>query len=492
MLIIPFDRQIDWRRPPVVTLLLIALNVIAYALWQSEDNEHYRAAFAYYFESELPTLELPHYLAYQREKSAEVHATEGQTTASAKELPPLLHPLLLQEMQADTPFMERLRAGQIIRPDDAAYPGWQTQRRNFENKLNTAVFYRYGLRTGEVEIINLVAHFFLHASWGHLIGNMLFLLAVGFIVEAVLGSWTYGLCYVVLGLSAAAFTIALRPDGLLPSIGASGAIAGVMGMYAVLFGFKKVSFFYFIGVYFGYLKAPAWLLLALWLGYEIYQQWAFSEFSNINYFVHIGGFVSGALMALVCKYAGLADSGYIEQQDQTAAVQAKLAKAQAYLADLEFTKAKVVFKELLYELPERREVLYGLYRSTQIEPASADYHDSCRRIFELTDLDPATGRLIADTLRHYLHKAQPEPCLKPALIERLTERTLNDQYLEQAQHLIRIMLKNPADHPKLPHYLLRISQFYRMQNDTEQARYYQNVLLTEFADSAAARTWLNS
>ena len=391
MLIIPFERQIDWRKPPVVTLLLITVNLIIFAVWQSGDSGQYRTALAYYFE-----------------------ATE------------------------------------------------------------------------------LVAHVFLHTGWGQLIGNMLFLLAVGSIVEATLGPWVFGLCYVLLGLGAAVLSLVLRPDELLPLIGASGAIAGVMGLYAVLFGFKRVSFFYFIGVYFDYVKVPAWLLLVLWLGYEIYQQFAFSELNPINYLVHIGGLASGALLAMTCQYAGLANLGHIEQKDQTAAMQAKLAKAQAYLADLELGKAKALFKELLQQQSGRRDILYGLYRAAQIEPASADYHACCQRIFGLSAPDPATRRLVADTLRAYLQKAQPQPQFKPEQLERLAERMLQDQYSEQAQSLIQIMLADPGAHPKLPDYLLQISQFYERQCDIEKARYYQNLLVTDFADSTAAQAWLRS
>ena len=140
---------------------------------------------------------------------------------------------------------------------------------------------------------------FPHAGWLHLLGNMLFLWVFGNNVEDRLGRIRYLLFYLVCGYAAAYGFALVNPDSAEPLIGASGAIAGVLGAYLVLYPrarvWSLVPFLLFIP-----LRLPAWLVLGLWF----VLQWVYasgiavSGAGSVGYLAHVVGFVVGVLVAL--------------------------------------------------------------------------------------------------------------------------------------------------------------------------------------------------
>ena len=409
MIIIPFDKPLDWRNPPLITLLLIILNCAIFFIVQGDDDRAMNQAMTYYFDSGLDKQELSVY-------------------AKRKDLDSASTPSLLFDMQADHKFMQSLRNDQIITPKTEGYSDWRRKRNEFERLLNDVSWWRLGLKPGELEWRDLISHFFLHGGLGHLIGNMLFLFAVGFIVEATLGKLIYLGCYLIVGLGAAGFNILITPDSMIPGIGASGAITGLMGLYAVLFGRQRVSFFYFALVYFDFIKAPAIILLILWLGWEVSQQLVYSEFSNINYLAHIGGLVSGAAIGFVIsRFTALADRDYIEQNQRDEIFTKKINRAEVYMQELDFARAKSILLTLHREKPQNRALLYQLYLACRAEPDNDDYNEVCKTIFNLSERDPATLKLIADTARDYLQQAQLKPQQANQHIKQLATQLL-EQY----------------------------------------------------------------
>lgn len=483
-MLIPFDRKPDWRHPPLATILLILANILIFLIFQSGDGRRMRDAVRYYFESGLARIEL---LRYSNELKG---ISQPPTTNSAAD-PGSLSIGALFQMQRDKSYMERLRDGRIITPRDAQYAEWRPKRVEFDRLLNRVTSERLGLRPAQVDGPSLLAHMFLHGSMAHLVGNMLFLFAVGFMVEAMLGGWLFVASYLVAGLGAAALDILFNGDSMVPSIGASGAIAGLMGLYAVLFGRRRVWFFYFVLVYFNYTKAPALLLLVAWLSWEIYHYVALSDASNINYLAHIGGLLSGALIGLAFKFRpALINTSYLDQPEQTARYEEKLRQAETYMKELEFARARPILKALHRAHPHDRRVLYQFYQACQEEPASEDYHQVCLEVLNLTARDPATERLIADVAEDYLQRARPKPRLAPAQVEPLALCLLAGGHLAPAELLVRMMLSQPTHFGDLPLVLTRLVNAYRHQQP-DKARLYQELLLTRFSDSPEARLPLN-
>jgi len=147
-------------------------------------------------------------------------------------------------------------------------------------------------------IIPLFTSMFLHAGWGHLFGNMLFLWIFGDNVEDYLGHLRYLVFYLGGGLAAAATQILINPSSAVPTVGASGAIAGVMGAYFVLYPRARVLM-WFPPIFF--FHVPAWLVLGYWFVLQFVMGTATAvnispQTGGVAFWAHIGGFVVGVLL----------------------------------------------------------------------------------------------------------------------------------------------------------------------------------------------------
>ncbi len=160
----------------------------------------------------------------------------------------------------------------------------------------------YGMVPARMEPVTLVTSLFLHGGWLHLIGNMWFLWIYGDNVEDVLGHGKYLLFYVVCGLVAGLTHFALNPASRVPTVGASGAIAGVMGAYLVKFPRARIVTLVFIFVFVTTIEIPAVLILAYWFIIQFFSgvgSIGHSASGGTAWFAHVGGFVAGALLILV-------------------------------------------------------------------------------------------------------------------------------------------------------------------------------------------------
>jgi membrane associated rhomboid family serine protease len=163
-------------------------------------------------------------------------------------------------------------------------------------------FWRWGLVPADMEIGDLVTHTFIHAGLLHLIGNLFIFYLVGPAMEDVWGRPLFAVFYVLSGAVAALVFVARYPDLMEPLIGASGAVAGVMGAFAIRYWNSRITFFYFvwmIRMYQGTFTAPAGLMLGLWAAGELafaMGLWAFvsiADLGNVGFLAHVGGFVFG-------------------------------------------------------------------------------------------------------------------------------------------------------------------------------------------------------
>lgn len=145
----------------------------------------------------------------------------------------------------------------------------------------------------------LLTHMFLHGGLLHLAGNMLFLWIFGDNMEEQLGHAGFLAFYLTAGLAAAAAQTLAEPLSPIPMVGASGAIAGVMGGYLLLFPRAKVDIVAIFIVFFKVFTLPAWIVLGVWLAIQIFGGYSSpGDQGGVAYWAHAGGFVAGALLAL--------------------------------------------------------------------------------------------------------------------------------------------------------------------------------------------------
>jgi membrane associated rhomboid family serine protease len=152
--------------------------------------------------------------------------------------------------------------------------------------------------------LTIITAMFMHGGWVHLLGNMLFLWIFGDNIEDKLGHFRYLSFYLLCGLIASLSHILTNISSQVPSIGASGAIAGVMGAYMVLFPRARIRTLLILGIFIQIVRIPAIVMLGYWILIQVLS--GFAEFGSrtgggIAWFAHIGGFIAGFFLIMVMK-----------------------------------------------------------------------------------------------------------------------------------------------------------------------------------------------
>jgi membrane associated rhomboid family serine protease len=147
------------------------------------------------------------------------------------------------------------------------------------------------------QLSHLITSMFLHGSWMHLLGNMWFLWLFGNNVEDSMGRLRFAAFYLITGLAAAFGQVITNPNSIIPMVGASGAISGVMGAYLILYPRVKVYVLVPIFIFFTSIALPAWMMLGYWFFIQLASGLLSSgEMGGVAFWAHIGGFVAGVVL----------------------------------------------------------------------------------------------------------------------------------------------------------------------------------------------------
>jgi membrane associated rhomboid family serine protease len=245
--VIPLRDANPTKRFPVVTLALIAANVAVFLLWQPSFGTQLEQQTFYFCHAEIPW-----------EVSHQENLAHGGLEARAA-------------LDADLGPGAGVDVQTLVQVECPDKSWW----------------------------LAMFVAMFLHGGWFHIAGNMLFLWIFGNNVEDRLGYVVYPLFYVLGGLAASGLQLAFAPDSTIPSLGASGAIGGILGAYIVLFPRARVLtliIFFFITV----VEIPAGVVLAIWFVLQLFSgvgQLGADVGGGVAYWAHVGGFAFGALVA---------------------------------------------------------------------------------------------------------------------------------------------------------------------------------------------------
>jgi membrane associated rhomboid family serine protease len=281
VLILPYghDRYVYSR--PWATIVLIGLNVLAFAAaWLAErggrhDVEHAVAEVLQVLE-EHPGARVP--------------------PATLASLPPRLREVFAP-----------LQAGKDY---DGADGEGEFELRKALRRMTAAAearpSVRFGYRPGRPGVVSALTSLFMHGGLAHLLGNMLFLWLMGAVIESFWSRWPFLLLYLGTGAAAALAHHLSRPDSLVPLIGASGAIAGLMGAFVMGHPRSRIKLLYALWLgrpFLGTTAIPAWTLIPAWfllqVGYAV-----FAHDDGTAYWAHVGGFVAGLVGTLIVRRGG--------------------------------------------------------------------------------------------------------------------------------------------------------------------------------------------
>lgn len=176
----------------------------------------------------------------------------------------------------------------------------------FEDSLDSytlnAFIAHYGLIPAEFHVSAIFTSMFVHGGWLHVLGNMWFLWIFGDNIEDILGHGKFLLFYLLCGVAAALVQTYFNSGSRVPMVGASGAIAGVMGAYMIKFPRSRILTFVLIIFFIYTFEVPAWLMLVYWFVLQLFGGWdaigasQYSQGGGTAFFAHVGGFLAGMLL----------------------------------------------------------------------------------------------------------------------------------------------------------------------------------------------------
>jgi len=186
--------------------------------------------------------------------------------------------------------------------------------KGLESLKTNRPFYKWGCVPKNWNPLTAVTCIFLHGGWMHLIGNMLFLWLVGCNMEDRWGPWFFGAFYMAGGFAASSAHTLVELSSDIPTIGASGAVAAVMGAFLIRYWKTKIRFFYLFWsfIYFikGTFKVPAYVVLPFWFLKELF--WGTSGVNTgVAHWAHIGGFAFGAAGGLILWLSGIEEKYFV-------------------------------------------------------------------------------------------------------------------------------------------------------------------------------------
>jgi membrane associated rhomboid family serine protease len=175
--------------------------------------------------------------------------------------------------------------------------------------LNGMPAFRFGWRSGAPAPWRAITSMFVHADVFHLFGNMVLLWVAGGLIEVFWNRWAFVALYLLSGVAGVLAQHLAAPSSLVPLIGASGAIAGLLGALVVGYPNARIKIFYFFFFFWrpvwGNWLAPAWFVIPLWAGFQLLSAFLFQGEGGVAYWAHVGGFVFGAVFGVIAKRMNL-------------------------------------------------------------------------------------------------------------------------------------------------------------------------------------------
>ncbi len=468
MIIIPVERKIDWRRPPVVLIALVVINILVFSFYQSNDGELFVKAFNHYEENQMQDIEWRAYEIYSQTADLSFEVDKDDELTQYHMVSDSGFARFLSEADGEhyIPKKERER--------------WRDLRQELNDYSARISVNAYGLNSQDVSVVQLFTHQFLHGGIMHLLGNLVFLVLVGFAAEAALGSRQFLLFYLASGVSGG-LLYALFANGGGSLVGASGAISGVMAMYVVLYRLKPIQFFYWGFVFTGYFRAAAIIMLPVYIGLELYGMYA-NQGSNVAFTAHIGGFIAGAILVyLTQKFrVNAIDEEYLEDAPKVADPTA-LALERVYneMGKCEFANAWKLLKPLKKSNANKQSVVeleFNLVRA-QYPAKVTDY------LVHRMGRDGNSEAVVAAQINYWRRlKAPQRQELPTKKRNRLLQDALELQNFEVAQDVFASLKDSNDDNMSLAVAAQQLSVFCRRYNKPESADKYE-ALARELAET---------
>lgn len=452
MLLIPAENRISKQNPPILTILIILANVIAFFALQTNDDDIFYQGIEYYLEEDMLEIERKALEDYSLEQRGELY--------DILRSPNVPDEYLVQSVLLDQKFAKYIKS----RSDYSME--WRNKREELESILSEASIFKYAFFPSDPSVFTAFTHMFMHGDIGHLIGNMIFLFLFGYNLELLMGRSKMFTTYILSGLVAVTFFAMTTDDKFVPLVGASGAIAGLMGGFAAWYGLKSIRYFYWIFVIFNYVRLPAALVLFYWLAKELIQD-SMSD-DNVAYMAHFGGLLGGAICVWLLKMLKfgpqLASSDVVTEfnevpvkDESTDRIDEHYRQGLAATQNLDFDQAKTHFYAILNEQPHNKDVLNRLYNLEKTSPESTSYARLCADILQVSIHNDSLAPLAEQCLDDLKHNGVGFKPIPANILLDYAHKQVRHKKTEPIKPIISLLVQHYSHLDKLPDLLLHFA-----------------------------------
>jgi membrane associated rhomboid family serine protease len=454
--------QMTARRWPVITFALIALNVIIFLLTNSALEEDSQKLA----EAKVHILMLA---------AAHPEVTIQEPARDLVEKVKESKPNLWKELQQpDRPvadaFDARIRAFDVMSDIQAEM---DTLAAQYAELQAHSITQRYAFIPAEHKPLTYLTSMFLHGGWMHLIGNMWFLWLAGFVLEDAWGRPLYSVFYIIAGFAATQFYLWTSPGSLTPTLGASGAVAALMGAFLVRYPKLQIEMAWFLWLglrprMYRFHMAAYWLL-PLWLASEVFSGTLFGSSSGVAHWAHVGGFVAGAIFALVLKSTGV-DAKMNQAIEQEVSWQAapEIVQATEMLDSNNVPEAIEVLETYLQTHPESVDACVLLEQAFWRSGEVHAYHDIVVRSIDLyLKYNDAAAALNA--FDAFVQSNGDREQLSPATWLKLSRAAEAADKVEQALNEYKLLAQSYPEHKESVQAQLAAAKIYLKKLSQPQA-----------------------
>jgi membrane associated rhomboid family serine protease len=317
--------------------------------------------------------------------------------------------------------------------------------------INENPAWRFGYKPGDPHFFSLFTNLFMHAGFMHLFGNMLFLYLAGASIEDLWGRPLFVAFYLICGIAATLTHGLIYSASSIPLIGASGAIAGLMGAFLYRLYKTKIRFFYFFWVFItrpfmGTFNAPAYIMLPLWLLSQFFYASFTNEAGGVAFWAHIGGFVFGFGFAVVMK------SFQIEEKYITPKIEKEVTMPQNPLFEeaLELSEKKSypeamnLLKKVVQQEPSHLGAHQEMLHIAMISEDSDTYEDSLNSILDIL-IRKKDWELFQEFYRRYQESSKRQNLPAKTLLGLSTLFEEHGDYISAIQHYEELVQNYPDD-----------------------------------------------
>ncbi|MCW9025314.1 MAG: rhomboid family intramembrane serine protease [Gammaproteobacteria bacterium] len=478
---IPLEKKPDWHHPPFITIFLVFAAILCFVFLQSDDHIYEKEAHQYYFSSGLAELELPRYLVYLKNKGQTPFPNTTYNKLSSSE-----QQQLYQRLVIDGDFTKQLQKSLIITGKDSDYRLWQNYRNNYLKYINRTSIFKYGFQPSQPSFLTTFSSLFLHADYVHLIGNLFFLFLFGFTLELSIGRFGLLVSFFTTGTMANLITSLATPENSQWLIGLSGAITGLAGIYIMIYGMQRIRFFYTLIFYFDHVRAPAIVLLPVWLVYELL--YTVISPGNVSAITHLGGLGCGLILGYIIRHFSLIQEAHQPENATDNQFENRFQQGMRHIANLEFNEAKVIFEILLQQQPDNIKLLKQLFVVAKLQSDSTELSKYANAVLTQKCSEPFCTKIQNDIFIDYFMQLKDELDLEPVIIAQAAARLFKSGLIEKTEQVVLFMLKTFPHEKHLPRLLSTLTMYLHKQNKKDAAQKYLRILSEQYSHTEEAQT----